>query len=561
MNSPLPPGEGQGVRAIDSPRHDPRPASEYPVCPGEGQGVRTTGRSFKLRNPLLLGTLAMLTLIGISLFAVGLVSTNPPDIVGKWQGEDWGQVTLTQTAPGEYAGTYTDTVAKEKGPGTIKLKWSRIEGRFNGTWREGDDDRFGDLSIRLTDNEIRGGLTTDGKSKINPATPRLGDLVWTRASEHAGNALKPVSPEALPFHALQFDGNARSYVNIVHPNGLPTGMSARTLAVWFKLPNVGKVFVEDENKGMSIVGYGLNSPGLRISLWMNRRQIGAETCLTGATGPWTPDANWHHLATVVPEQCRQMGQVLVYLDGVRLPDVVNYTTANPNRTGQTPTAASKRFDTVGHPLKIGGVPTWNFDQAFMGSLSEARIYDRALSSDEIAVLRADPARATDRGLVAGYHFDEGSGSVAHDFSGHGNTGTLKGDVKWVAGWMDFDRKPDPGPHQPEADPPYKASSKKVEVAPETSLGGSAVPQGQNPADSFQARWESLMHVAPTESRGRPMKMSPEEIARFARLPEEQQKAAMIEGIKKIQRPAATCRSALPRAFRKWEIPGSQTARR
>ncbi|MGA2033326.1 MAG: protein kinase [Thermoguttaceae bacterium] len=124
------------------------------------------------------GTLAMFAFVGIALFAVGAVVTQPPDISGQWQGEGWGQVTLTQTAPGEYTGTYTDTVAKEKEPGKIDLKWSRIEHRFNGTWREGDDDRFGDLSVRLADGEIRGALTTDAKSKVNPATPRLADLTW-----------------------------------------------------------------------------------------------------------------------------------------------------------------------------------------------------------------------------------------------------------------------------------------------------------------------------------------------------------------------------------------------
>ncbi len=135
-----------------------------------------TGRTFFTK-----GTLIMLTLLSISLFAAGVVSTSPPDISGNWQGEDWGQVTLKQIAPGEYAGTYTETVAKEKGPGKIDLKWSRIEHRFNGSWREGEDDRFGDLSVRLIDKEIRGALTTDPKSKINPATPRLADLTWTRA--------------------------------------------------------------------------------------------------------------------------------------------------------------------------------------------------------------------------------------------------------------------------------------------------------------------------------------------------------------------------------------------
>ena len=34
------------------------------------------------------------------------------------------------------------------------------------------------------------------------------------------------------------------------------------------------------------------------------------------------------------------------------------------------------------------------------------------------------------GLVAGYHLDEGRGTTANDFSGHGNTGTFRGGVTW-----------------------------------------------------------------------------------------------------------------------------------
>ena len=116
----------------------------------------------------------MLALLGISLFAVGVVATNPPDISGNWQGGDWGKVALTQAAPGQYSGTYSDGVGK--GPGKIELKWSRIERQFNGTWGEGDD-RFGTLSVQLAENEIRGALTTDPNSKINPATPRLAPFV------------------------------------------------------------------------------------------------------------------------------------------------------------------------------------------------------------------------------------------------------------------------------------------------------------------------------------------------------------------------------------------------
>jgi serine/threonine protein kinase/protein involved in polysaccharide export with SLBB domain len=183
-------------------------ASDSPLLPGEGQGVRAARSSHRRNNILMKGVLAMLALLGISFFAVGVVSTSPPDISGHWQGDDWGQVTLTQTAPGVYTGTYTDTVAKEKGPGKIELKWSRIERRFNGTWREGGDDRSGELSVRFADNEIRGALTTSAQSKINPATPRLADLVWTRANKE-----RPLSATFTP----------EAYISRPDPPGVVAG--------------------------------------------------------------------------------------------------------------------------------------------------------------------------------------------------------------------------------------------------------------------------------------------------------------------------------------------------
>lgn len=123
------------------------------------------------------GVLTMIALLGAALVGGFLLSADPPDIAGEWQGDDWGHVVLTRADNGEFSGVYSDTYGKT--PGKIQLKWSRIERRYNGTWHEGDD-RFGEISVRLVGDEIRGALTTDAKSKINPATPRLADLKWTR---------------------------------------------------------------------------------------------------------------------------------------------------------------------------------------------------------------------------------------------------------------------------------------------------------------------------------------------------------------------------------------------
>ena len=127
------------------------------------------------------GVIAMIAAFGFSLLGMVLwQATTPPDIAGKWTGEEWGTVVLEEKHPGKYEGHYTGTTADE--PGSIQVKWSRLEGRFNGAWKEGGD-RSGKISLRLVDDEIRGAWTTTRKSDAKPGTPKLADLLWTRAAK------------------------------------------------------------------------------------------------------------------------------------------------------------------------------------------------------------------------------------------------------------------------------------------------------------------------------------------------------------------------------------------
>jgi hypothetical protein len=126
-------------------------------------------------------------------------ATEPPDIDGHWYGEGRIEISLTATAPGEYAGTYG---APESLPGRLELKWSRLQCRFNGTWREGDD-RYGELSVRLVGQTIRGARSADPKAVLDPDRPRLADLVWTRAVD-----VRALAARGMPgneFRKIHFD--------------------------------------------------------------------------------------------------------------------------------------------------------------------------------------------------------------------------------------------------------------------------------------------------------------------------------------------------------------------
>ena len=143
----------------------------------------------------------MLSLLGISLFAVGYVGTMPLDISGQWRGDDWGQVVLTPAAAGEYDGTFSETDTSK--PGKLHVRWSRFQRRFIGTWSEGQE-RFGTLSIHLVDHEIRGAYSTDPKSY--PNTPKEAELTWTR--------VRPTAKAAGP-KPSQFVTTAERFVDLL----------------------------------------------------------------------------------------------------------------------------------------------------------------------------------------------------------------------------------------------------------------------------------------------------------------------------------------------------------
>jgi WD40 repeat protein len=155
----------------------------------------TTSRRWILNSPRH-RVIALIGAVGVTLLGIVLWhASEAPDIAGKWTGEEWGEVALEMKQPGEYEGTYTDKF--KDGPGTIQVKWSRLERRFNGTWGDGKDGH-GKISLRLVDGAIRGAWTTSKDSDINPGTPELADLLWKRRSDKtdAPARRRPTQPVA-----------------------------------------------------------------------------------------------------------------------------------------------------------------------------------------------------------------------------------------------------------------------------------------------------------------------------------------------------------------------------
>lgn len=108
---------------------------------------------------------------------------------------------------------------------------------------------------------------------------------------------------------------------------------------------------------------------------------------------------------------------------------------NGNQVGTSGTCANAAYWDY---IRFGGYAAGDSER-WGGKLDEIRIYNRALSATEVTTLyqsgsvrRIMPDNA---GLVGYWSFNDGSGTIATDFSGKGNPGTLSGTAlpSWSSG--------------------------------------------------------------------------------------------------------------------------------
>jgi len=107
-------------------------------------------------------------------------------------------------------------------------------------------------------------------------------------------------------------------------------------------------------------------------------------------------------------------QIKIYVNGI-LDNIVNV-------TGSINTAGTL-------PLKLG-IYGNNVSIPFNGYIAYVRLYNRALTADEVAYNYKHPSNPVQDGLVLWLPMDEGVGNKLHDKSGYDNNGTVFG-AQWV----------------------------------------------------------------------------------------------------------------------------------
>ncbi|MEX1275436.1 MAG: FG-GAP-like repeat-containing protein [Bacteroidota bacterium] len=130
------------------------------------------------------------------------------------------------------------------------------------------------------------------------------------------------------------------------------------------------------------------------------------------SGGTVPLNQWSHVAVVVESGT---GGVKFYLDGVLL------------GTATLPAAVVTNNGEVNIGRQAPGNCNCNF---FHGQLDEVRIWNVARTDGDIQSSH-NRLLGPVSGLVANYRFDEGTGILANDATGNGNTGTLVNGTAWI----------------------------------------------------------------------------------------------------------------------------------
>ncbi len=219
-------------------------------------------------------------------------------------------------------------------------------------------------------NETSGTTATDSSLSANSGTV-TGTATWAAAVRGNG-----------------FDFNGASYIQAT---GLCSNPQDLTIATWARIDAV-------DSAGSEIVSLGDHALLRVTSTQVEAHIYTGSTWVTTSASYSLVGTGWHHLACTFDDTANQMK---IYVDGVLL------------ITGSVTSSIS--YSGLGSNILIGkqgnGGTSWDLD----GRLDDVRIYNRALTAQEIATLS---------GTAGHWKLEESTGTTASDSSGSANHGTF-----------------------------------------------------------------------------------------------------------------------------------------
>jgi hypothetical protein len=301
---------------------------------------------------------------------------------------------LTVTLPN--AASLTGSVQDDGLPsGILIIAWSMVSGPGSVTFSDPSSRTTtasfavaGTYVLRLSASD--GALTTtaDVTVTVQHAPPSTVGLAayWTfdapqtntyATRDQSGNQFDAIFHGAVGTaagtigEAMAFSGGYLTADSDARTNSPTQLVNDLTLAVWVKTTNTTRWegLIAKYVAGVNENGYVLRTtPAGNIGLRIGNANLLSGSSATTDTGTVVNDGRWHHVAAVI-----RLGQnVTYYIDG--------------NQSSVQPVLSKAGVAAVG--IWIGRNPWADYGDLFHGSLDDARVYSRALTSQEVSDLAA-----------------------------------------------------------------------------------------------------------------------------------------------------------------------------
>ncbi|HWT92955.1 MAG TPA: LamG-like jellyroll fold domain-containing protein [Solirubrobacteraceae bacterium] len=246
--------------------------------------------------------------------------------------------------------------------------------------------------VALSFDDGQGSVVQDSSPYDNDGT--ITGAQWTEVGRHGG--------------ALEFGGDDQ----VVIPNAAEFDVEQITISAWVR-PTTGKKWKAILTRRADDYGWdGLAYALFASTDWDNSAPV-AQSQWEPAWGGWPLRLNqWSHVAATHDGTFWR-----IYVNGVEV--------------GQREAKFLKDSD---RPMVIGGSEDFPAE-GFEGMIDELRVYNRALSVEEIQRDRdtrvGKPVDGQPQEPAMALSFEDGAGGVANDSSTYGNPGYLSGNARWT----------------------------------------------------------------------------------------------------------------------------------
>lgn len=333
---------------------------------------------------------------------------------GYWKlDEEPGATTAADSSQNNHTGTLSGNAAFVDTAPSIEGSQIEIAENSSASGQMTDTDVTGTPTYTLIGSPHLGTVDLDavsGQWTYTPNADTQGNDSFTIRATGATSGIDeetvavdigkdPTLPEN---YGLLFDGT-NDYVDLGDAGSLATGTGAFTYELWVKS--------SVDNARQDLISIGDRMTGNSAFLHIGDTGL-LEFDFFGGTGPASTtkvaDGAWHHVGVTY-----SAGTVQLYVDGA----------ADGSQSGFSGIDIKDTLSGTSGGTHIG-VNNDGSSQPFNGEIAEARIWNAARSSTDIANHFDSKLNGDEAGLVGYWDFDEGAGTIAADRSGNANDGVL-----------------------------------------------------------------------------------------------------------------------------------------